>query len=316
VTTPHVSIDQLDHDIVQIDLMYASYPRLCAGYLITKPVPVLIETGSKLSVPFILEALDRLKIARNALRYVIVTHIHLDHAGGAGTLLQHCPDAQLIVHEKGSRHLLDPSKLIAGARHVYGDAFDNLLGGIDPISPERIHIPSDNETLNLGADRTLTFIDTPGHAYHHLCIHDSKSQGIFTGDAAGLRFPVLAELGTDYCVLTTSPSQFNPQAMTASLNRLAEFKPRFLYLTHFGVVTNAAQTIWGMRELVEKWVSIAADAYQPLHRWQDIEAALWRFHERDLNERGVPAGHPALAAVKESLAISAKGLAHYLDTVE
>jgi glyoxylase-like metal-dependent hydrolase (beta-lactamase superfamily II) len=312
----HVSLDPLDHDIIQIDLMYSGLPRSCAGYLITKPVPVLIETGPKPSVPYILEALKRTDIDPAQLRYIIVTHIHLDHAGGAGTLLQYCPNAKVIIHEKGARHMVDPSKLIAGARHVYGEEFDTLLEGIDPIPTERIYIPKDMETLDLGHGRILTFIDTPGHAYHHLCIYDSQSQGIFCGDAVGLSSPVLSELGTDYVVPSTSPTQFNPQSMTNSINRLAEFKPRILYFTHFGISSNAAQILWSMRELIEKWVIIATEAYPAFRRWQDIEAALWRYHEHDLTAKGVPAGHPAMSSVKDTLALSAKGLAHYLDTVE
>lgn len=316
MTELRVTLEQLDHDITQIDLMYAASPRLCAGYLITKPVPVLIETGPKPSIPYILAAMKRLQVSPEALRYIIVTHIHLDHAGGAGTLLQQCPQATLIVHGKGCRHLIDPAKLLAGARHVYGEAFDELLGGIDPVPPERIHVPDDGEILDLGHGRKLTFIDTPGHAYHHLCIHDSASQGIFTGDAAGLSFPVLAELGTEYYIPTTSPTQFNPQAMIQSMHKLAEFKPRCLFFSHFGVAPNAAQVLRHMRALVNKWVDIATHAYPSLRRWQDIEAALWRYHEQDLTERGISATHPSLSWVKETLDISAKGLAHYLDTGE
>lgn len=310
---PHVTTKPLEHNITQIDLMYSASPRLCAGYIIGGPVPVLIETGPKPSVPYILEALKVLKIEPSALRYIIVTHIHLDHAGGAGTLLKHCPNATLLVHEKGRRHLIDPDRLLSGARQVYGEAFDSLLEDIEPVQAERIISPQNNQSIDIGSGRMLTFINTPGHAYHHLCIYDSLSQGIFCGDAAGLSFPVLAELGTEYYVPATSPTQFDPTAMLISLNHISAFKPRHLYFTHFGVSSHPAQIIRSLRELIQKWLELAADAYLLSSTWQDIETALWQYHECDLIDRGIPAGHPALATVKDTLEISAKGLAHYLE---
>ncbi len=310
----HVNLAQLDHDIVQIDVMYTGFPRISASYLITKPVPVLIETGPKPSLPYILAALRRLQLKPEDLRYVILTHIHLDHCGGAGTLLRQCPAATLIVHERGGRHLIDPAKLIAGTRQVYGEEFSRLFDRVDPVAPERLHMPADGEILNLGGGRTLTFLDTPGHSYHHLCIYDSLSQGIFCGDAVGLSYPDLADLGIPYYLPTSSPSQFNPQAMVQSLHKLAAHNPRCLFFTHFGVACPAAEILTQTCPLIGKWVEIATAAYQVPGQWQDIAAALWRYHEQDLLAKGAPAGHPALTWVKETLDISAKGLAHYLDT--
>ena len=310
----HVSLEQLDHDIVQIDAMYTGFPRISASYLITKPVPVLIETGPKPSLPYIRAALRHLQLKPEDLRYLIVTHIHLDHCGGAGTLLRECPAATLVVHERGSRHLIDPAKLIAGTKQVYGEEFSRLFDSVEPVAPEHLHIPTDGEILHLGHGRTLTFLDTPGHSYHHLCIYDSLSQGIFCGDAVGLSYPGLADLGIPYYLPTSSPSQFNPEAMVQSLRKLASYNPRCLFFTHFGVAFGAGEILDRTCPLIDKWVEIATASYHVPGKWQDIAAALWRYIEQDLLGKGAPAGHPALAWVKETLDISAKGLAHYLDT--
>ncbi|MBF0339805.1 MAG: MBL fold metallo-hydrolase [Magnetococcales bacterium] len=220
--------------ITRIDVEYTR-PGFAAAWLLRHgDRAVFIETGPLPSVPILLEALDRQGLAREAVEGVIVTHVHLDHAGAAGELLRHLPGARLYLHAQGVKHLVDPSRLVEGARVVYGpEQFLATLGGATPVDPARVHTPGDGETLDLGG-RTLTFIDTPGHSLNHFCILDSLSNGLFTGDAFGLSYREFDGGSRPLIIPATTPTQFDVTQMRATVARLARLKPDWLYLTHFG----------------------------------------------------------------------------------
>lgn len=232
----NITVEVLKDDIWRIDTAYLQ-PGVAACYLLRGGDEyALIECGSGVSVEPILAALDSLGVARDAVRYVIPTHVHLDHAGGAGGLMQALPQAQLHVHPRGARHLIDPSRLLAGAMAVYGeDTFRQQNGEILAVAAERCHEAPDGTTLQLG-DRALVLRDAPGHAKHHLVVWDERSRGFFTGDVFGLCYPALAIQGQPFIVPTTTPVQFDPAAWHTTLEMVASYQPQHMYLTHYGCV--------------------------------------------------------------------------------
>ena len=175
--------------VLEIDTMLGGWERVTAGYLIEGPAPVLIETGSQTSVPVLLAALDQIGVGPSELAGVAVTHIHLDHAGGVGDVARAFPAAKVYVHEKGARHLADPSRLIDSAARVYGPLLDSLYGRLDPTPPERLHVLDDGEEIEVGPGARLVAVDSPGHAKHHVGLHDSLSGVLFAGDAVGVKLP-------------------------------------------------------------------------------------------------------------------------------
>lgn len=192
-----------------------------------------IDTGSNDSLPNALAALQRVGLDESAVDFVILTHIHLDHAGGAGSMMQAFPNARLVVHPRGARHMAEPSKLVAGVSAVYGPEYvKKVYGEILPIPAERIIEAPDGHVLSL-AGRSLLCIDTPGHARHHICIVDSKAGAIFTGDMFGLSYRELDVDGRQFIFPTTTPTQFEPEEMRQSIARLLSFQPDAMYLTHY-----------------------------------------------------------------------------------
>jgi len=226
----------IEHDITVIETGYA-YPGYDAAYLlISKGRAAFIDTGVNASVPRLLAALEARGLAPEAVDWVLLTHIHLDHAGGASQLMAQLPNARLGVHPRGVRHMVDPRPLMSAVHEVYGKEFaEREYGTLIPIAAERIEALADGQQIRFG-ERVLDVIDSPGHAKHHVCYWDGHSQGWFTGDAFGL---CLRDFRTalGHCIIpTTSPSQFEPEALHATVGRLLARSPRAVYPTHFGEV--------------------------------------------------------------------------------
>jgi len=220
----------------------------------------LIETGTHNTVPRILAVLVQRRIRPEQVKYVIPTHVHLDHAGGVGGLMQCLPQATVLVHPKGARHLIEPGKLKAGAIAVYGETeFAKVYGDIMPVASSRVRSMEDGSEAWLG-DRRLVFLDTPGHARHHFCVFDPASQGIFTGDTFGLAYPALTTAQGPFIIPTTTPVQFEPEALQASIRRLLALQPERMYLTHYGVVENPQVLGERLLRQVEDYVALALAA--------------------------------------------------------
>jgi glyoxylase-like metal-dependent hydrolase (beta-lactamase superfamily II) len=249
--------------VIQIDTKLGGWGEVTAGYLVEGPAPVLIETGSQTSVPVLLDALADLGIGAGDLASVVVTHIHLDHAGGVGDVARAFASATVHVHERGARHLADPSRLVASAAMVYGDLLDSLYGRLDPVPPERLKVLADGEAIDVGGGRTLTTVDSPGHAKHHLALHDSESGLLFCGDAVGMRLPKIGVLRP-----ATPPPDFDLDQAITSLGRFAARRPSGLALAHFGVVPGDAH-------------DVLDDAVGTLRRWGEVAEAAFR-EGRDL----------------------------------
>jgi glyoxylase-like metal-dependent hydrolase (beta-lactamase superfamily II) len=265
----------LDHGISLIDAEYL-YPGVVAVYLLQQDDQLaIIETGTANSAANILAVIESHGFSAENVSYIIPTHVHLDHAGGAGELMQHCSNAQLVIHPYGARHMIDPSKLIAGTIAVYGkEKFQELYGELKPIDASRVIEAPDNFELMLG-QRRLRFLDTPGHARHHFCIYDEGSQGIFTGDTFGLCYPNLTSDGKPFIFPTTTPIQFDPPALLQSIDRLMALKPKQMYLTHFGNIEPTDAVVNQLKKRVHHFTQIAlAEMHTNGDRLQNIERRL------------------------------------------
>ncbi len=240
-----------------IDANYVR-PMLAAIHLIVEQGrAALVDTGSNASLPGALAALQTMELSAECVDYIFLTHIHLDHAGGAGGMMRAFPNARLVVHPRGARHMIDPTKLLEGATAVYGAAeVRQLYGEVLPVDASRIIEASHQLKVDL-AGRELLCLDTPGHARHHICIVDGKSGHIFTGDTFGLSYRELDVDGRQFIFPTTTPVQFDPQAMHASLDLLLGYQPGAVYLTHFGQVTNIPAQAAQLRRLIDAHLDIA-----------------------------------------------------------
>lgn len=259
---------ELDHNIFLLDAGYVR-PAMAAVYLLVQEQQLsVIETGTAHTVPGILAAIQQLGLSVNNVAYIIPTHVHLDHAGGAGLLMQQCPKAQLVIHPRGARHMIDPEKLIKGAQAVYGKTkFHALYGDLVPVDPDRIITAPDHHKLDLHG-RHLTFIDTPGHARHHFCVHDSLSRGIFTGDTTGLRYRELDTRAGPFLFATTTPVQFEPDALLTSIDRLLSLQPAFFYLTHYGRIEPTEAVIKQLKTSIYAFTKIALEEKEPVENRQ------------------------------------------------
>jgi glyoxylase-like metal-dependent hydrolase (beta-lactamase superfamily II) len=230
------SLQPLGHDVYAVDTGFHR-PAFDAAYLVVENGrAAFIDTGTNHALPRLLGALDALGLAPEAVDFVIPTHVHLDHAGGAGLLMQHLPAATLVVHPRGARHLIDPTRLVASATAVYGEAeMARSYGRIVGVPAERVRQTHDGMTVEL-AGRPLQCIHTPGHARHHHCIWDARGRGFFTGDTFGLSYREFDTAQGAWLIPTTTPTQFDPPALRASVERLLGFDPQAMYLTHYGRV--------------------------------------------------------------------------------
>lgn len=224
-----------------IDCHYMGQKDLAAAYLlIDGEEAAFVENNTAHSVPLLLQALEEEGLSPEQVRYALVTHAHLDHAGGSSALLKACPNATLIAHPRAARHLIDPSRLVASATSVYGEErFAQFYGTLDPIPAERVRTMEDGDTLSFGS-RTLSFTHTRGHANHHLIIHDPVTNGVFTGDAFGLAYPALQSRGP-FTIPTTSPTDYLADEALSVVEQIVAMKPSRVYLTHFGERTEVEE---------------------------------------------------------------------------
>lgn len=247
-------------DIFTVDALYYQ-PELAAIHLVKSENRIaIVDTGTQFSLPQIEAALQAIGLDYAAVEYIILTHIHLDHAGGASALMQCCNNATLVVHERGARHMAQPEKLIAGSVAVYGEKeFQQLYGEISPIDAERIISPGDGEELTMGR-RRFCFYDTPGHASHHFCIHDLSTNAMFTGDTLGVAYQALRDPEHAFVMPTTTPVQFNPVALHDSIDKVMAQQPAVLYCTHYSAVTPNPKIIAGLHEQIEDFVMLTQQA--------------------------------------------------------
>jgi glyoxylase-like metal-dependent hydrolase (beta-lactamase superfamily II) len=246
-------------------------PSLAACYLIVhKDQAAFVDTGTFYAVPSLLKLLDYKNIAVENVAYVMPTHVHLDHAGGAGELMRHLPNATLISHPRGARHLIDPGKLTASATAIYGEnEFRKSFGEIVPVPEQRIIVADDGFGIDLNG-RPFLFLDTPGHARHHYSVYDEMSNGFFTGDTFGLSYRELDSINGSYIFPTATPVQFDPEAWHTSIDRYLSYKPERMFLTHFGMVTDISRLADNLHRGIDAFVDMAHQASNSDNRHQKI----------------------------------------------
>ncbi|MBF0427145.1 MAG: MBL fold metallo-hydrolase [Magnetococcales bacterium] len=312
---PAARYQEPGHGITLIDTGYHR-PEYAASYLIEDAgVAAFIETGATPGVPRLLAELERRQISREAVAYVIVSHVHLDHAGGAGVLLAQLPNARLVAHPRGTPHLVDPARLTASALDVYGEvAFHQSFQEIRPIPDARVIAAQDGLQLPLG-NRTLTMLDTPGHARHHICVWDATSRGLFTGDAFGIGYREFDNAGDPLLFPATTPTQFDPTTTRQSIDRLAALNPQTLFLTHYGPLPFSPKLTATLHHLLDAFVPVprrhaAADPTRHAHLVAGLEKTLLDFLAAHNSTLPTDTQREFLAM---DIEINAQGLANWLD---
>ena len=289
--------------VLEIDTLLGGWERVTAGYLIDGPAPVLIETGSQSSVPVLLAALGKVGVGPDDLAGIAVTHIHLDHAGGVGDVARAFPSATVYVHEKGARHLADPSRLIDSAARVYGPLLDSLYGRMDPTDAARLHVVADGEEIEVGPGRTLVAVDSPGHAKHHVGFHDSESGVLFAGDAIGVKLPDAGVLRP-----ATPPPDFDLDLALNSLRKFGARRPSGLALAHYGLLESPEELLAEADDTLRQWAETAETAFR---EGLDIAAALSaRF---DASLQGVDPAHREKLETLNGVHSNAAGFRRWLE---
>ncbi len=301
--------------MVLVDTGYIR-PRLAASWLVRgRDAAAVVETGSVNSVPNVLRALEARGVARGDVAWVVVTHVHLDHAGGAGALVRELPRARLLVHPRGARHLVDPSKLVSATAQVYGaERMRELYGEVVPAPADRVVEAPDGFAFDLGG-RRLSVRDAPGHARHHFVVHDEATRGFFTGDAFGLSYRETDSPRGPFLFPTTTPVQLDPPALEATVEMMLSERPERMYLTHYGMIEgDVAAFAAALRAGVREHVRLARAAPSGPGRHAALREALaGQLLEGLARHRAPLSGEEALAVFDGDLELNAQGLEVWLD---
>ena len=302
-------ITPLGNDVYMIDSRMAGYEGITSTYVILGSRPCLIETGTATSAPVVVDALTSLGIGANDLASIVVTHIHLDHAGGVGDIAEAYPSARVVVQERGARHLADPERLVASARRVFGEAMDRLFGELRPTEVGRIDAIGESGRVDLGDGRHLEVFANPGHASHHIGLLDSQTADLYTGDAAGVYVPQTADVRP-----ATPPPDFDLALTLDSIAMMRDRAPQRLLFSHFGPVTNVEETLDASVAELHDWVDTVRRA-----RGQspDLDHAVLMVRERDRERHAAFYADPGLVERFEELSsvqAQVTGISRWLDS--
>ena len=308
------AIEALGHGIHAIDTGFVR-PYFDASHLVVeRGRAAFVDVGTNFSVPGLLAALSGLGLAHEAVDYVIVTHVHLDHAGGAGEMMRLLPHAKLVVHPRGARHMIDPRRLWAGAMAVYGDeVMRRNYGTLVPVDAARVIEAPDGFTLELGG-RPLRVLDPPGHARHHFCVWDEASRSMFTGDTFGLAYRELASDRGRFVMPTTTPVQFEPEALVASIDRLVGHEPQAMLLTHYSRVTEIERLAGELRHQIGELATLGLAADGTPDRAARLRQGVRELVHGWVQDHGTPLPLPAVDALLDvDIELNAQGLEAWLD---
>lgn len=304
----------LGDGIVAIDTGFHR-PVFDAAYLIVENGrAAFVDTGTNFAVPRLLATLESLGLARDAVDFVIPTHVHLDHAGGVGLLMQHLPAATAVVHPRGARHMIDPSALVAGATAVYGEAeMARSYGQIVGVPAQRVKESADGMTLSL-AGRELELIDTPGHARHHHCVWDTRTRGFFTGDTFGLSYREFDTAQGPWLLPTTTPVQFEPEKLRESVQRLLSYRPECMYLTHYSRVRDVQRLGESFLAQLERLVAIGRGLKSAPDRHEALKHALLAEYVSIVKAHGCRYSEAEVATLLDvDIELNAQGMGIWLD---
>ncbi|KWX05245.1 beta-lactamase [Carbonactinospora thermoautotrophica] len=301
----------LGNGVYAIDTRMHGYSGITAGYAILGDRPCLVETGTARSAPVVRDALAELGVGPHDLATIVVTHIHLDHAGGVGDLAKMFPNAQVVVHEAGARHLVDPEKLMKSARRVFGSLIDDLFGPLLPTEATRVVALGETGSVDLGGGRRLDSYYSPGHAKHHVGLVDSETGDLYVGDAAGIYVPETADVRP-----ATPPPDFDLDVACASLQRFRELRPTRLLFSHFGPVTAVEETLHRSEEELRLWVELVKDARA---QQMDLDHAVAMVRDKTKERYAQYLSDPEVEEKFEhlnSVASNIVGINRWLDQVE
>lgn len=289
--------------------------RFDAAYLVVQDGhAAFIDCGTNHSAPRLLAALEHAGLGVGDVDWLVLTHVHLDHAGGAGELMAKLPHARLAVHPRGARHMVDPSKLWAGATAVYGEAeMQRSYGRLLPVPAERVVEAPDGFAVDL-AGRVLRCLDTPGHARHHNAIRDERSGCIFSGDTFGLSYREFDSARGPFILPTTSPVQFDPDALHRSIRRLVALEPPAIYLTHFGPVTDAHRLADDLHATIDAMVALAHQHANAANRHAALVESITRLYVERIRAHGCGLSVDAIRALLDiDIELNAQGIEVWLD---
>ncbi len=312
-TLPSYAQD-LGDGIVAIDTGFHR-PVFDAAYLIVENGrAAFVDTGTNFAVPRLLATLEALGLARDAVDFVIPTHVHLDHAGGVGLLMSELPNATAVVHPRGARHMIDPSALVAGATAVYGEAeMARSYGRIVGVPAQRVTESQDGMTLSL-AGRELQFLDTPGHARHHHCIWDARTRGFFTGDTFGLSYREFDTAQGPWLLPTTTPVQFEPDRLRESVQRLLSYRPECMYLTHYSRVRDVQRLGESFLAQLERLVALGRGLKGAADRHEALKRALLAEYVSIVKAHGCSFSEAEVATLLDvDIELNAQGMGIWLD---
>ncbi len=303
--------------IVAIDTQYMR-PLLDASHLVVADGrAAFIDTGTNFSVPLLLDALRQQNLDTGDVDFLFLTHVHLDHAGGAGLLMRELPNATCVIHPRGAPHMADPAKLVAGTQAVYGErqAFE-LYGEILPIEADRIVTAADEDRFEFGG-RQLQILHTEGHARHHYCLHDPQSRGVFTGDSFGISYRELDTPRGEFIYPTTTPPHFDPTEAHKAIDRIMGLEPDRLYLTHYSRVDDVERLAGDMHECIDGFVAIAERHRDADDRSEAIQASMFEYLSDRLIAHGYNGDRDAMwSVVQIDVVLNSQGLDAWLSWLE
>lgn len=314
----HGLLTDYGHGIHAIDSGFGGLQSDAVHVVIQDGRAALIDTAVNASVPRVLDALRSVGIAADAVDYVLLTHVHLDHAGGTGLLMQHLPSATLVVHSRGARHMIDPSKLSIATHAVYGaDKARRMYGEILPVAANRVREVGDGATVDLNG-REFLILDTPGHARHHVCFRDALTGHVFTGDTFGFALPVFDSGNTRHVFPTLTPTQLEPNRLKASIDRIVALDPEAVYVTHYGRAGDVVRLGADLHRLIDAQVAIAMAArHLGRERKDRIMAGIADLidHESHRSHWQLQ-GQEAVHRLASDVELNAQGLGIWLDSLE